>query len=371
MRGLEVMARAHAPIPLDVALSVAPGELLALVGHSGSGKTTILRTIAGLWRPAEARVRVDGVAWLDTGAGVNLAAHRRRVGVVFQNYALFPHMTAAQNVMAAMDRACAVEAARILGLVNLTGLGNRKPAQLSGGQQQRVAVARALARRPQALLLDEPFSAVDRATREKLYGEIIALRAHLRMPVVLVTHDMNEAQLLADRMAVIETGRIVREGPTAEVMADQDALRAMGIREVAVMLPATVAAHLPDGLTRLEAVGGPLFLPGITGAPGTRVRVRILAHEVIVARTRPEGLSAQNIIAGTVARIVPGAGPAVMVHIAVGAHEILARITRRAADQLALKPGDPVHAILKSMSVARNHVALAPDRPGDPALPGT
>ena len=367
---LEVMAKAQTPIPLDVAFRVEPGELLALVGHSGSGKTTMLRTIAGLWRPEAARVTVDGQSWLDTAAGVNLPSHRRQVGIVFQNYALFPHMTAAGNVMAAMERADPVEAKRLLDLVNLHGLSDRKPAQLSGGQQQRVAVARALARRPQALLLDEPFSAVDRATRERLYGEIIALRAHLKMPVVLVTHDVNEAQLLADRMVVIEKGRVVAEGTTAEVMADPTALRAMGIREVAAMLPATVAEHLGDGLTRLDAATGPLFLPSVEGAPGTRVRVRIMAHEVILSRARPEGLSAQNILAGTVARIVPGGGPGVMVHVAVGGHEILARITRRAADQLGLRPGDAVHAILKSMSVARDHVArarddeLAPSRAG-------
>ncbi len=363
---LEVMARAKSPIPLDVAFRVEPGELLALVGHSGSGKTTLLRCIAGLWRPEVARVSVDGTTWLDTGARVDLPTHRRRVGIVFQNYALFPHMTAAQNVIAAMDVADPREAARILDLVNLHGLSGRKPAQLSGGQQQRVAVARALARKPQALLLDEPFSAVDRATREKLYAEIIALRAHLAMPVVLVTHDMNEAQMLADRMVVIEGGRVVGEGTTAAVMSDPQALRAMGIREVAVMLPAVIAGHGGDGLTRLEADAGPLFLPGIKGTPGSPVRVRIMAHEVILSRDRPEGLSAQNILAGTVARIVEGDGPAVMVHVRIGDHEILARITRRAAGQMGLRTGDPVHAILKSMSVARDHVVRAPAANGAP-----
>jgi molybdate transport system ATP-binding protein len=356
---LEVMARASAPIPLDVAFRVEPGELLALVGHSGSGKTTVLRTIAGLWQPQAGRVRVAGRTWLDTGGGVNLPPHQRRIGIVFQNYALFPHMSAAQNVMAAMDAPDRKGAERLLDLVNLHGLSDRRPAQLSGGQQQRVAVARALARRPQALLLDEPFSAVDRATREKLHAEIIALRAHLRMPVVLVTHDMNEAQLLADRMAVIERGQVVREGTTAEVMADPEAMRAMGIREVAAMLPATVVGPLPDGLTRLEAATGPLFLPGVEAPVGARVRVRIMAHEVILSRLRPEGLSAQNILAGRILRIVPGTGPGVMVHLAVGEDEILSRITRRAADQLALRPGDTVHAILKSMSVARDHVSPA------------
>ncbi len=364
---LEVMARAAAPIPLDVAFRVEPGELLALVGHSGSGKTTLLRCIAGLWRPEVARVRVGGQTWIDTAARIDLAPHRRRVGLVFQAYALFPHMTAAQNVMAAMDTPDRAEALRLLDLVNLHGLADRRPAQLSGGQQQRVAVARALARRPDALLLDEPFSAVDRITREKLHAEILALRAHLNMPVVLVTHDVNEAQLLADRMAVIEGGRILREGTTAQVMADPEALRAMGIREVAAMLPATVAEHLPDGLTRLDTATGPLFLPAVEAAPGAQVRVRIMAHEVILSRARPEGLSAQNILPGRVARAVEGKGPAVTVHVAIGPDEILARITRRAADQLGLRPGDTVHAIVKSMSIARDRITRAP--PGSTTEP--
>lgn len=358
---LDVRLRATAPIPLNVAFQVQPGELLALVGHSGSGKTTLLRSIAGLWRPQTGRIAVNGGAWLDTTAGIDLPTHRRKVGIVFQNYALFPHMTAVQNVMAAMNAPDRGAAEQFLDLVNLNGLAERRPAQLSGGQQQRVAVARALARKPHALLLDEPFSAVDRATREKLYSEIVDLRRHLAMPVVLVTHDMNEAQLLADRMVVLEKGCVVREGTTADVMADPEALRAMGIREVAAMLPAVIVEHGDDGLTRLNGPTGPLFLPEIDGAPGTRLRVRIMAHEVILARARPEGLSAQNIICGTITRIMPGTGPGVMVHIDVAGHEILARITRRAADQMALAPGDTVHAILKSMSVARDHVARTPE----------
>lgn len=364
---LEVMARAASPIPLDIAFRVEPGELLALVGHSGSGKTTLLRGIAGLWRPEHARVAVNGCVWLDTAARVDLPTHRRRVGVVFQNYALFPHMTAAQNVMAAMDAPDRAEAARILDLVNLHGLAERRPAQLSGGQQQRVAVARALARRPQALLLDEPFSAVDRATREKLYSEIIALRAALAMPVVLVTHDLTEAQMLADRVAVIETGRLVREGPMAEVMADPAALRAMGLREVAALLPAWVAAQEPDGLTRLETGAGPIWLPRIEAAPGTPLHLRIPAHEVIVARERPHGLSAQNVLPAQVRALVPGDGPGVMVHLDVGGHEILARITRRAALALDLAPGVRVHAVFKAMAVARAQVRVgpAPARPDD------
>lgn len=364
---LSVDLRADGPIPLDIAFRVAPGEVLALVGHSGSGKTTVLRSIAGLWTPAHGRVQAGGAVWLDTAGGVNLPPHRRHLGMVFQNYALFPHLTALQNVLAAMTVPDRAEAARILNLVNLQGLADRRPAQLSGGQQQRVAVARALARRPRALLLDEPFSAVDRATRDRLYAEIIGLRTHLDMPVVLVTHDMTEAQMLADRMVVIEHGRLVRDGTTAEVMADPAALRAMGIREAAALLPAVVAGDLDDGLTRLDTATGLIFLPGPLGPPGTRLRVRILAHEVILSRARPLGLSAQNILPATVTALHPGDGPGVMVHLAIGPDVILARITRRAASDLGLAQGDAVHVILKTMSVARDHIAPAADDAGPPS----
>lgn len=148
-------------------------------------------------------------------------------------------------------------------------------------------------------------------------------------------------------------------------MADPDALRAMGIREVAAMLPAVVVAHEEDGLSRLDTVGGPLFLPRVDGDPGARLRVRIMAHEVILSRAKPVGLSAQNILAGKITAVLPGDGPGVMVHLAIGEDEIVVRITRRAAADLNLAPGDTVHAILKSMSVARDHIAraAAPESP--------
>jgi molybdate transport system ATP-binding protein len=354
---LSVSLRATGPIPLDLSFRVAPGEVLALVGPSGAGKTTVLRAIAGLMTPTTGRVTAGDAVWLDTSAGMNLPPYRRHLGVVFQSYALFPHLTALGNVLTAMPVPDRMEAQRLLDLVNLQGLSGRRPAELSGGQQQRVALARALARKPRALLLDEPFSAVDRATREVLQAEIIALRAHLKMPVVLVTHDLNEAQLLADRMLVIDGGRMVREAPTAEVMADAAALRTLGVREVAALLPAVIVAQDEDGLTRLDTATGPIFLPRIDAPIGTRLRVRIMAHEVILSRDRPVGLSAQNILPAIVRALVPGDGPAVTLRLVLGPDEILARITRRAAAELNLAPGDRVHVILKAMSVARDHIA--------------
>ncbi len=221
--GLVVRLRQAGPIPLDIALTCRPGEMLALVGPSGAGKSTILRSICGLYRPAGGEVACDGETWLDTARSLALPAHRRRAGLVFQAYALFPHMTALGNVMAAMSHRPRAErearARTLLETVHLTGLEGRKPGQLSGGQQQRVALARALARDPLVLLLDEPFSAVDRPTRRGLHDELQQLRRALRIPIVLVTHDLDEAVRLADRLAVMDRGALLQVGAPAEVVA--------------------------------------------------------------------------------------------------------------------------------------------------------
>ena len=220
--GLEVWLKQDAPIALDVRLSCAPGELLALVGPSGSGKTTILRAIAGLTRPAQGRVACGGEVWLDTAKGVFVPPHLRRAGLVFQSYALFPHMDALANVAAALGHLPAADrrerAAALLASVHLQGLEERRPSELSGGQQQRVALARALAREPAVLLLDEPFSAVDRRTRRALHDEIAALRRILKIPIVLVTHDLGEVAALADRVSVLDAGETLQSGKPDDVL---------------------------------------------------------------------------------------------------------------------------------------------------------
>ena len=223
---LEVMAKADAPIPLDVAFRVEAGELIALVGHSGSGKTTILRSIAGLWAPQVARVCVDGTAWLDTAARVNLPPYRRRVGLVFQNYALFPHMTAAQNVMEGpltvlkQPRAQArAEALALLEKVRLAEKADVYPAFLSGGQKQRVAIARALAMKPDVMLFDEVTSALD----PELVGEVLAVIRDLAdegMTMIIVTHEIAFARDVGDRVVFMRDGLIVEEGPPEQVIAN-------------------------------------------------------------------------------------------------------------------------------------------------------
>ena len=221
--GLNVRLRQPGPILIDAELSCGEGELVALVGPSGSGKTTILRAIAGLYRPQYGRVACSGELWLDTEHGLDVPPYRRRVGLVFQSYALFPHMTALRNVITALShRPHAQREARarmLIAQVHLQGLEDRRPASLSGGQQQRVAVARALAREPAVLLLDEPFSAVDRPTRRRLHAELAELRQSVHIPIVLVTHDIDEAVALADRICVLDRGETLQTGRPAELLA--------------------------------------------------------------------------------------------------------------------------------------------------------
>jgi molybdate transport system ATP-binding protein len=220
---LAVSLRQEIPIPLDAEFSVGPGEVLALVGPSGSGKSTALRSIAGLYAPSSGRIVCNGSIWLDRKAGINVPARERRVGMVFQSYALFPHLTSIENVMEALGDlhpgARRSQARGLLARVHLEGLEDRRPAELSGGQQQRVAVARALARRPRVLLLDEPFSAVDLVTRRRLRRELVELRRELPMPVILVTHDLDDVKRLADRICVLNRGRILQTGAVEAVMA--------------------------------------------------------------------------------------------------------------------------------------------------------
>ena len=233
MAGLQVQLQAPGPIRMDAQFDCGPGELVALVGPSGSGKTSMLRAVAGLWTPhrLQGRIACAGQPWLDTAQGLRLSPQQRRVGLVFQHYALFPHMDVLANVTLAAGPGWSAPALRaLLERVGLGALLGRRPAQLSGGQQQRVALARALVRVMPApgqatqapagvLLLDEPFSAVDAPTRQSLYRELAAWRQQVAAPMLLVTHDLNEARRLADRVVIVDAGETLQSGPPEKVFA--------------------------------------------------------------------------------------------------------------------------------------------------------
>ncbi len=309
--GLEVRLAQAGPIPLGVSFACPPESLLALVGPSGSGKTTVLRAIAGLYRPVTGRVRCAGATWLDTQGHVFVAPQRRSVGLVFQDYALFPHLSVTGNVQTALGHLPRARRARraseLLERVNLSGLERRRPATLSGGQQQRVAIARALARDPAVLLLDEPFSAVDQVTRRKLRRELAQLRGSLRIPVVLVTHDLEEAGMLADRMCILHHGRSLQEGPPHEVMSRPRSVQVARLVDLQNVFEGVVAGHQSDPpLTRVRWLGHVLEVrhqPAF--AAGAAVCWVIPGAGVILhRRDRPSRGERENPVAGRVDSVV-------------------------------------------------------------------
>jgi molybdate transport system ATP-binding protein len=334
--GLHVELEQAGPIPLAARFSCAPGEVLALVGPSGSGKSTILRAIAGTYRPRHGLVSVAGETWFDSSRNLHRPAHRRAAGMVFQSYGLFPHMTALGNVTAAMGHVEAgMREARgrdLLGLVNLGGLEARRPAELSGGQQQRVAVARALAREPQVLLLDEPFSAVDKATRQRLYREIAELRRTLDMPVVLVTHDLDEAIMLADRMAVLHRGRTLQTGTPDEVTTRPVSPEVARLVDLRNLFEGIIAGHEDNrtlidwGGMRIEAARRPDI------AAGAHVSWVIPDGFVVLhRRDRPSRGEHENPISGLVDAVLvvaqtaqvtlrPHRDPSLPIHFSVPLH---------------------------------------------------
>ncbi len=269
---INVSLQQRHPIPLSVQLECQHGELLALVGPSGSGKTTILRAIAGLYQPTKSNIVCQSEVWQNSTQSLFLPTHRRKVGLVFQNYALFPHMTVLDNIQQALTdwpkQQQKTQALVLLEKVHLQGLEQRYPKMLSGGQQQRVAVARALARKPKVLLLDEPFSAVDQVTRRKLYRELLALRKKLAMPMILVTHDLEESTLLADRIALLHKGEVLQTGTPDFVSAHPKTATVARLMDQQNLFTAQVIEHNEQnkktllhwhGLV-LEAIYQPRFL---------------------------------------------------------------------------------------------------------------
>ena len=355
--GLEIEIHQVGPVTLDIALRCETAHTLALFGASGSGKTSTLRAIAGLSRPAAGRITVNGSTWFDSAKAIDLPPHRRSVGYVFQEYALFPHLSVLDNVVSAMGHVSVGTRARVgrrlLDRVHLAGLADRLPAELSGGQRQRVALARAVAREPQVLLLDEPFSAVDVGVRTTLYQELIELRRTLATPIVFVTHDFDEVMRFADTVAVVDGGRLVAFGPVNDICSRTDLPILDGRAEPASAFDAIVVAHHKDRrLVELKIGEQCLLAPAIDVAVGMMVRVRVPAREVVLATEIPRGMSIHNRLAGRVDHIVPhGDGSVVTVHVSIGKLVVVARVTHDAIGQLSLSVGSPVFALIKSVAI--------------------
>jgi molybdate transport system ATP-binding protein len=343
---------------LDAAFE-APRGITVLFGRSGSGKTTIVNAVAGLLRPQEGRIAVDGRVLLDTARGVFLPPARRRVGYVFQEGRLFPHLTVRQNLgygrWFAPKDAPREDIGRVVEMLGIGHLLDRRPGALSGGEKSRVALGRALLSAPALILADEPLAALDEARKAEILPYFERLRDETAIPILYVSHAASEVARLATTVVAVQEGRIVGQGPAAEVLGDP-AITPLGPREAGAVIETRVIAHHPDGLTELDAGGERLFLPRLGQRVGAGVRVRIAAHDVILSRARPEGLSALNILAGTVREVRAGEGPGALVSVDTAAGRVLARITRRSVVALELAPGARVHAVIKTVAVAPDAV---------------
>jgi len=339
----------------------APGGITALFGRSGTGKTTVVNALAGLLRPKSGRIVLSGEVLFDADMRICLPPHKRRLGYVFQDGRLFPHFSVRQNLTYgarfATPGATGPQLDDVCDLLGISALLDRRPGALSGGEKQRVAIGRALLSRPRMLLMDEPLAALDAARKEEILPYLERLRDHTDIPVLYVSHSVAEVARLATSVVVMEDGHVARAGAAEQILSDPDMVRQLGVREAGAVLPATIAQHHSDGLTELAVSGGRLFLPLMDKPKGHLTRVRILAHDVIVARgAAPTDLSALNILPANIIALRGGTGPGVIVQMQCGSDRLLARITRRSADALALTPGDAVHAVIKSVSIARTDI---------------
>lgn len=332
-------------LSLDVAFD-APHGVTALFGPSGCGKTTTINVIAGLLRPDSGRIALEGRVLL--GDGTDLAPQVRRIGYVFQDARLFPHMTVRANLRypSRWRRGAAQEFDRVVDMLGLGALLDRRPDTLSGGERQRTAIGRALLSDPALLVMDEPLAALDDSRKAEIMPWLERLRDQVRLPILYVSHSVPEVLRLANTVVLMQSGRVTHAGPLTDLLADPDLAPMLGQREAGALIRASVLGQEPDGLIRVQTGAGQMMLSGIDAQPGQPLRLRILAHEVILSRDAPHGLSALNVLPATVIRVDKG-----LVQLALGDERMLAQITPRSVQALDLKPGTPCHAIIKSVSV--------------------
>ena len=343
---------------LDVAFESA-GRLTALFGASGSGKTTLVNLIAGLARPDAGRIAIDGRVLVDTTARRFLPPHRRRIGYVFQDARLFPHLTVRQNL--AYGRLFAprgdrwADLPRIVEMLGIGALLDRRPARLSGGEKSRAAIGRALAASPRLMLMDEPLASLDDARKAEILPYVERLRDEVGIPIVYVSHAIGEVARLATDVVVLAGGRVTSAGPAADVLAQLDIAVPEDRDETAALVEAVLEVQ-DDGfaLSLLRSRGGTWRVPRIDAVPGTRLRARVRARDVMLALDRPERISALNVLPATVVSVAAGAADALVV-LDAGGDRLLARVTRQTVAALGLAPGLSLWAVIKAVTFDRGN----------------
>jgi len=345
---------AYADFALDVDLQIPARGITALFGPSGSGKTTLLRCIAGLERAEGGLLRVKDEVWQE--GTIFLPVHRRPLGYVFQEASLFPHLSVRRNLEYGLRRIPSVERKvqleQVVDMMGLSKLTERDPAHLSGGERQRVAIGRALLTSPRLLLMDEPLSALDVASRQEILPYLERLHGELEIPVIYVSHALDEVARLADHVVMLEQGRVIASGAPNEILTRLD-LPTAHLDNAGAVIEAAVTAHDEAyHLTRLDFSGGCLWVSKMERDIGSVVRTRVLARDVSIATAVPQGSSITNILAARITEIQEEGQDRVNLRLAVGGeHILLSRITRRSRDQLGLAVGMEIFAQVKSVAL--------------------
>ncbi len=361
---------------LDVAFEAPAQGITAVFGRSGAGKTSIVQAIAGGLRPDSGRIVVGDTVFFDAEAGIDLAVHRRRIGYVFQESRLFPHMTVRGNLEYGWRRARGARPLApdvVIGLLGLEPLLGRRTHRLSGGERQRVAIGRALLSQPRLLLMDEPLSSLDPPRKSELLPYIERLRDELGLPILYISHAFNEVVRLADHLLVVDHGRVVRSGPLLELASDPELSPLVGRFEAGAVIVCEVEGH-DDAyeLTTLRFQGGRLQVPQITMAPGAQLRVRIRSRDVALSLIEPREISISNRLPGRITGLVARDGPFVEVLIDVGGNIVRALLTRSSVGRLGLSVGLDVWALIKTVAFdSRSVGSVRSARDGDATVAGT
>jgi molybdate transport system ATP-binding protein len=349
---------------VDVAFSTGEACVTALFGRSGAGKTSVINMVAGLIRPDEGRITVKGRGLFDSSQRLDVPPEKRRCGYIFQDGRLFPHLTVKANLAYGMKLVPRTERYvgydQVVELLGIDHLLSRRPAKLSGGEKQRVAIGRALLTSPSLLLMDEPLASLDRARKGEVLPFIARLPRELSIPILYVTHALDEILNLADMVALLDSGRVVAKGSVEDVMSRLDLQHFAGPFDAGVVIGTVVEEHDEvAGLTSLRFAGGTLKLPLFEVTVGDRVRVRIRSRDVAISLSRPDKISVQNIFPATVEEIVKTPESFVDVRLNIGC-PLLSRITPAANADLKLAAGRQVYALVKSVAISRGN-PIGPD----------